>query len=114
MRPLSDLFAACEAAGLPYAQLQWPQGRAPDLPYVVVVPDDTRNVFSDGTVRASPVSYMAELYSSDRDVPLELRFQSALDARGIGWNRYHTTDPSGPVVIAVYQMTLTEQEASNG
>lgn len=114
MRPLSALFAAADATGLPYAQLQWPQGRAEPLPYLVIVPESTSNVFTDGTVRCAPVNYLAELYSAERDVALEQRFQAALDAEGIGWQRYHTTDADGPVVIAVYQMTLTEQEASDG
>lgn len=114
MKPISSLFAAANTAELPYTQLEWPEGKAPKMPYLVIVPDGTSNVFSDGTVTSSPVNYLVELYTPARDVALELKFQSALNAEGIGWQRYHTSDSNGPAVIAVYQMTLTEQEPTNG
>lgn len=108
MRSLKDLLSALRAVGLPYTQIQWPQGKAPDLPYAVLVPDGTSNRFADGSPLCVPVGYTVEVYTRERDVPLEKRVQAALDDAGIGWQRYHTTDPDGPVVLAVYSMTLTE------
>lgn len=114
MKPISSLFAAAKSAGLPYTQLEWPEGKAPSMPYLVIVPDSTSNIFSDGTVTSSPVNYLVELYTKTRDVATELNFQGALNDAGIGWQRYHTSDSNGPAVIAVYQMTLIEQEPNNG
>lgn len=108
MRDVRDLLAALGDLGIPYTQLQWPQGAAPSLPYAVLVPNGSRNVFADGAVRFAAVPYLVEVYTRERDVPLEKRVQAALDGAGIGWERYHTTDSEGPVVVTVYSMTLTE------
>lgn len=108
MKSLRDLLDALDTLGIPFTQIQWSPKLAPELPYVVVVPESTRNVFADGIVKAAPVAYFMELYTRERDVPLEKRVQDALDDAGIGWNRYHTVDDDGPVVITVYNMTLSE------
>ena len=108
MKSLKDLLAALDTLGIPYTQIQWSPRLAPDLPYAVIVPESTRNRFADDVVAASPVAYFMELYTRERDVPLEKRVQDALDQAGIGWNRYHTVDDDAPCVIAVYNMTLSE------
>lgn len=103
-----DLLAVLSDVGLPYAQVQFYPERVPRLPYVIVDPGSTRNVFADGTVRKSLVPYQLLLYCERRDVPLEKRLQDALTEARIPWERFHTTDDEGHAVVAVYETTVTE------
>lgn len=108
MTTLRQLVALLDGIGLDSTQIQWAPDSAPPLPYAVIVPQGTENRFADGMVYAGVTPYLVELYTRERDVPLEKRLQKAFDDGGIGWQRYHTTDPDGPVVIAVYTVTVTE------
>lgn len=98
-----------DSLGLPYAQIQFYPERVPKLPYVIVDPMSTRNVFSDGVVRKLLVPYQIMLYTERRDVPLEQRVQAALTEARIPWERFHTTDDEGHAVVAVYETTVTEE-----
>ena len=109
MTSLKDMLALLDSLKVPAAPIQWAPSEAPELPYIVLVPQTTKNVFADGGVRQEVTPYLVELYTRRRDVPLEKRLQSAFDDAGIGWERYHTTDKNGPVVIAVYTVTLKEE-----
>ena len=108
MKKVQDLLAALDTLGIPYTQITWAAKQAPNLPYAVLVPSTTSNVFADGTVKAVPVRYALELYTRERDVPLEMRIQEALNEVGIGWQREHTVDRNGYTVITLYYMTLSE------
>lgn len=108
MNTVAQVVAICDELGLPVTHLQWYPKKAPKLPYVVLVPHKTRNRYMDNAVGEKRVRYDLELYGRERDVPLELRMEAALDGVGIGWSRDHFTDPDGPTVCAVYSMTLTE------
>lgn len=90
-RTLADLLSALDSLSVPYVQVDWTDGTEPELPYIILMPDDTSNWFADGVVQESPVSYRIELYSRARDVALEVDVQTALNRAGIGWER--TTVP---------------------
>ena len=98
-RTLTDLLAAVDSTGLPNTQVEWLNGTAPDMPYVVIVPGDTNNWFADGTVNESPVLYLIELYTRVRDVALEVDVQNALNTTGIGWERTTATLNDGRAVM---------------
>lgn len=114
MHTIGEVVTLLDGMGIENTDLQWAPRKAPPLPYAVLVPHKTRNRYADGIVWAKRVSYDLELYCRERNVPLEQRLEAALDGAGIGWSRDHFTDPDGPTVCAVYTMTLTEQEATNG
>lgn len=92
----------------PFCQVQWAPVKTPDLPYGVLMPLETENTHKDNVTSQVWVPYQIELYSRTRDVPLEKRVQAVLDGLGIGWQRSHSIDRNGPVVVAIYYVTLTE------
>lgn len=108
MISLKQLLKLTDSLGIPAAQIQWAPTEAPKLPYIVLVPQNTDNVFADGITYQDVTPYLVELYSRRRDVALEKRVQAAFDANGVAWDRYHTTDENGPVVIAVYKINVIE------
>lgn len=108
MRSVKDLIALLDDLGLPNVQIQWTPASAPDLPYVVIVPDSTSNRPADNRVNFSPVRYMVELYTRYRDMELEAQLQVAFHEAGIYYQRYTTVVPDGYAILTRYTMLLTE------
>ena len=80
---LADLCAVLGAAGLPYAQVQWDQSDEkgpPALPYALLVPGTSADVMADGTNFQRVTPYTAEVYTRGRDMALEGRIETALQA----------------------------------
>lgn len=79
-----DLFAAIDAAGLPWCNETWEPETPPALPYVVVCAQADLSAHADNrTARAT--SYRLELYSHGRDYATEEALTDAMDAAGIPW-----------------------------
>lgn len=108
-RTLTDLMQVLEQTGLPYTQVDWLNGTEPNLPYIVLRPDETSNWFADGTVNETPVLYMVELYTRERDVTRELTIQSALNAAGIGWERVSIPVSDGRALMTRWYMHVFER-----
>lgn len=108
MRSVKDLLAILDDIGLPYIQMQWAPQSAPDLPYVVVVPDWTNGISADNSVEFLPVRYMVELYTRYRDMELEAQLQNAFSDAGIYYQRTSTVIPDGYAILTRYSMQLTE------
>jgi len=111
MPTLADALAALDGIGLPCTQFEWPGQDAPPLPYAVLVPQDEDVLAADGVNALWCVPYDIELYSRERDVPLELRVKRALADEGIQSARSFAHDPDRHFVITYFHVTLTEQEA---
>lgn len=108
-RTLTDLLAAVDSTGLPNTQIDWLNGTAPDMPYVVIVPGDTNNWFADGAVNESPVLYLIELYTRVRDVAIEVDVQNALNSAGIGWQRATVPLSDGRAVMTRWYTHVFER-----
>lgn len=102
------MVALLQELDIPTTQMMWYPAHVPDMPYVVLVPARTDNVFTDGTVRMKVTPYLIEVYSEQRDIPLELKIEEAFNNIGLPWNRYHTTMQDNGVILAVYQVLLEE------
>lgn len=108
-RTLTELLAAVDSTGLPNTQVEWLNGTAPDMPYVVIVPGDTDNWFADGRVNETPVLYLVELYTRVRDVALEVDVQNALNSAGIGWQRTTASLNDGRAVMTRWYTHVFER-----
>ena len=104
-----DVVALLKEGGFKTTQMMWYPKQAPNLPYVVLVPLPTENMFADSRLYKKIAPYHIELYQRERDVPTEKRLEAILNEARIPWERYHSTDENGMVVIAVYTVTLTEE-----
>lgn len=105
---VTELVTLIQGVGIPVTQMMWYQGQAPDMPYAVLVPARTDNVFTDNSLRMKVTPYLVELYQSQRSIPTELLLEDVLNNAGITWNRYHTTMDDDGVILAVYQILLEE------
>lgn len=108
MSTLKEVLALLDELGLPYVQIQWSPASAPDLPYVVLVPQQSRPTPADNTVNYLAVRYSIELYTRYRDMELEARIQAALEQAGIYYSRATTVIPDGYAILTRYSVLLYE------
>lgn len=108
-RTLTDLISALEETEVPFAQIDWEDTTAPDMPYMLLVPADTENWFADGTVYDTPVLYLVELYTRVRDVALETSIQSALNSARIGWQRATVPVSDGRAIMTRWYTHVFER-----
>lgn len=108
MYPFATLRAAVDSVGLPRTTFEWPQGKAPELPYVVLVPTESRNQLADNHVIARARAWDAELYMRSLDMGLVVRLENALDAAGIAYSSDIYKDEENRYVLARFMTTLRE------
>lgn len=107
------VVALLDELGIPNAQMMWDaDDDIPRPPYVLLVPHESNNLHTDGTVSFEAVKYDLELYSKTRDIPLEKRIKDALRRAEVDYDTDHAVDDKGQVVITYFHTTLIEQEAS--
>lgn len=82
----SDLAAALDASGVPWAMDGWTTGELRGLPYVVVVSDETENFHADNRNRARMERWRVELYTQQRGFESEAAICAALDSAGFSFS----------------------------
>lgn len=108
MYPIAALKGAVDSAGLPRTTFEWPQGKAPALPYVVLVPTESRNQLADNHVIARARAWDAELYMRTLDMGLVTRLENALDEAGIAYSSDIYKDEDNRYVLARFMTTVRE------
>ena len=111
---LGEVVGILDTLGIPNAHIKWGvEDEKSPPPYVMVVPHESNNLHTDGTVSFEARRYDLELYSKERDMPLEKRISAALRQAGIDYDTDVAVDEKGQVVITYFHATLIEQETSN-
>jgi len=108
------VVALLNELGVPNTQAFWEDQKPPPLPYVVLMPHGSANLHADGTVRFDARRYDLELYAKPRDIALEHRIKAALRDAEVDYDSDFAIDEKGQVAITYFNVTLIEQEASNG
>ena len=67
-----------KSIGLPYAYYSWPEGAAPDLPYVVYYFPTGSTEAADNTVWNGVLALNIELYTNKRSAGVESKIETAL------------------------------------
>lgn len=82
---VADIIAALEPTGLPVSTFAWPAGKAPSLPYIMLVPTESVNLVADGRTYARARRWDVELYMRTLDMDVLVAVEDALDAAGIAY-----------------------------
>jgi hypothetical protein len=110
MPSVADVYAAMDGAEVPCTTLKWPQGKAPPLPYAVLVPHESQPQYSDGGINYMCRRFDIELYMRELDFALVSRLATALQGNGMG--RAHArdiaVDEANQYAIAYFTLTLRE------
>lgn len=110
---VGEVVALLDELEIPNTQLMWADQKPPLPPYVVLVPHETKSLYADCGVWFEIRRYDLELYSKERDIPLEKQISSALRKAEIAYSSDVVVDEKGQVAITYFSTTLIEQEAEN-
>lgn len=105
---LNELCGIFKGLGLPYAQVSWDteDGTAPPpLPYVLIVPETSADVYAGGVNAFRMTPYRCELYTRGRDMALEGRIEDALTSSQAKFVR-RTVPLDGGVLETTYTTTV--------
>lgn len=69
------------------AYYEFPEGEAPELPYIVYLENGGSNVFADNTVVYRQTTVDIELYTALKDPALEKALEDALSAAELIWTK---------------------------
>lgn len=82
---LEQLVVPLTGTGLPVTYLEWPEGAAPELPFVCYLATGTNLTFADGRVYYAYEDVRVELYEKALDPALEKTVEAAL--AGFHWKK---------------------------
>ena len=103
---LSELQELLESTEIPVTYQSWPEGKAPEMPYICYQTPETNNFFADGKVFFSATSVTIDLYTRYVDPLTEVKLTNALDAAGCGWNRQEDHDKAENCFIISYEIEV--------
>lgn len=85
MQRLSDLIQAMKDTRLPWTFYEFGAGKAPPLPYLVYLLEESDDVFADGENYVPIQSVSMELYTTQKSRETEQLVEDCLRGNGIRW-----------------------------
>lgn len=84
---LTQLCAVLKSTGLPVTERAWPEGKAPELPWIAYLVVGGSNFAADGRVYFQADNIHVELYLKTLDEAVLGRVESAFGAAEIFWEK---------------------------
>ena len=102
-----------ETTGLPVVYYQWPDGHAPDPPYIVFYFPGDNDFIGDNSNYQKIRELTVELYTDCKDFALEETVEEVMS--GLVYSRYETYIDSERMYQVVYEteVLITEEEEEN-
>lgn len=85
---LEELGELLQTTGLPVTYLAWPDGKAPELPFLCYLSTGTDTLPADGGVYHQWDNVRVELYTRLKDPATEAKVEAAL--KGFHWQKTET------------------------
>ena len=98
---IKDMIALLQ---LPYAYHHFAEGEAPALPYVIFRYPQSSNFSADSGVYLKADDLDIELYTEKRDIALELRVETLLDAYNLFYQKTETYIEDENMYEILYEM----------
>ena len=84
---VEQLAAVLQETGIPFAYDHFAEGESPEPPFICYLLPGSDNFAADGKVYFKINEVRIELYTDKKDVSVERQVESALDDRGIFYNK---------------------------
>ena len=84
---VEQLAAMLQGTGIPFAYDHFAEGESPEPPFICYLLPGSDNFAADGKVYFKINEVRIELYMDKKDVSVERQVESALDGRGIFYNK---------------------------
>ena len=101
---LDELSAKLETAGMPVTYRAWPEGEAPDLPFICYLCTNDDPLFADGTTYYSYSNIRVELYTKCKDPMAEAAVEATL--RGFHWKKDETYISTERCYMILYEIEV--------
>lgn len=82
-----EIATMIDSFGLPNAYYQFYENEVPPLPYVIFYYPTSDNFKADDSVYQHITNLNIELYSKNKDIDLEMQFESFLKENGLVWEK---------------------------
>lgn len=105
---MDEVARILEAVGLPYAYDHFAEGDSPEPPFICYLAPYSDNFAADGRVYFRATEVHVELYTDAKDPASERRVESALDARGLFWEREEAWIESERLYESIYTFEIKE------
>lgn len=99
-----EVNSMLEAVGLPVTYYQWPEGHAPDPPYLVFYYPGSDDFAADDQIYQKIRTLAVELYTDEKDFELEEKVEEALS--GMVYDRDETYIDSERMFEVAYTMEV--------
>lgn len=100
----AELKAQLDTSGLPIAYREWPDKKAPPLPWAVYYHTTTAPFAADGQVYCPLPRYRVELYSRHKDPASEAAMETALAP--FIWDKAETDLPDEKMTMVSYEFDI--------
>ena len=84
---IEQIAAMLQETGIPFAYDHFAEGESPEPPFICYLLPGSDNFAADGKVYFKINEVRIELYTDKKDVSVERHVESALDDRGIFYNK---------------------------
>ena len=84
---IEQIAAMLQETGIPFAYDHFGEGESPEPPFICYLLPGSDNFAADGRVYFKINEVRIELYTDKKDVSVERQVESALDDRGIFYNK---------------------------
>lgn len=101
---LGELSMHLKTTGLPVTYREWPEGKAPDLPFICYLCTDADALFADGGVYYTWENVRVELYTKFKDSATEATVEAALS--GFHWKKSETYIDTEQCYMILYEIEV--------
>ena len=82
----------------------WPEGSAPDPPYLVFWYPESQNFYADNKVYAQFTTIRLELYTASKEPAMELAVEAELDRRSVAYQKREEYIEEEQLCMVIYEM----------
>lgn len=100
---IADMLASL---GLPVTYYSFPEGEAPNPPYIVYYYPSSDNISADNIVYGNVLTLNIELYTDNKDFAKETAVENMLADYGLFWNKTETYITSERMYEVLYEMEV--------
>lgn len=101
-----EINTMISSIGLDYTYYQFPEGEAPDLPYVLFYYPERNDFQADGVNYAKVVQLNIELYTRNKDFTTEATLESVLDTYELSYSKEEQYIESEKMYEVLYIMEV--------
>ena len=103
---MDKLIELLKASGIPFAYDHFAEGESPEPPFICYLLPGSDNFGADGKVYYKISNVNIELYTDEKDPPVEQKLEDAMDAASIFYNKTEVWISSEKLYEVLYSFEM--------